>query len=109
MKKTLALILAAAFATVSIGAGAADSTDTTPAITKETAKNLETQSGAQYKARGKVAEANEELNKGDCKTSLEGSAKRACEKSAKANAKSDKADAKTMHETEKKAIKDAAK
>ena len=49
------------------------------------------------------------LDKADCKTALEGSAKRACDKSAKAGAKGTKADAKMVHEVEEKAIKDAKK
>ena len=57
-------------------------------ITKDEAKDLKTQSEAQYKARKKVAEANEDLNKADCKAALDGAAQRACEKSAKATAKS---------------------
>ena len=57
----------------------------------------------------RLAEANEDLNKADCKNSLDGAAKRACEKSAKMQAKSEKADAKTVHEQEKKAISNAAK
>lgn len=75
-----------------------------PTITKSEAKNLKTDSEAQYDARKKVAEANESLNKADCKTSLDGSAKRACEKSAKQHAKSQKADAKTLHEAEEQTI-----
>ncbi len=78
-------------------------------ISKTEAKDLKTQSEAQYKARKHVAEANETLGKADCKTALEGSAKRACEKGAKAAAKSDKADAKTLHEVQEQAIKDAKK
>ena len=60
-------------------------------------------------AREKSAEAKEELDKADCKTSMSGSAERACQKSAKAAAKSTKADAKTVHEAEEQAIKDAKK
>lgn len=95
--------IAAAAASFCLGAIAAE-----PTLTKDEAKDLKTQSDAQYKARKNVAEANEDLNKGDCKTALEGSAKRACEKSAKATAKSDKANAKTVHEMEKQTIKNNA-
>ena len=95
----------AAFATcLCLSSHAADAT-----ITKDQAKDLKTQSEAQYNARKKVAEANEDLNRADCKTALDGAAKRACEKSAKATAKSDKADAKTLHEVEEQRIKDAKK
>ena len=112
MKKMIAVLATAAIATLSIGSYAADATtDTTtaPAITKDQASKLKTQSTAEYKAKGKVAEANEDLNKGDCKNNLDGSAKRACDKSATAQARSEKADAKLQHESEKKAINDAAK
>lgn len=103
MYKTAQAFIAAAAASFCLGAFAAE-----PTITKDEAKDLKTQSDAQYKARKNVAEAAEDLNKGDCKTALEGSAKRACEKSAKAAAKSDKANAKTVHEIEKQAIKNSA-
>lgn len=105
MNRTLTTLLAAVATTVCIGAHAADS----PGISNSEAKDLKTQSEAQYAARKKVAEAGETMNKADCKTSLEGSAKRTCEKSAKAQAKSQKADAKTVHEAEESAIKDAKK
>ena len=107
MNRTLTTLLAATAAAFCIGAHAADTT--APAITKDEAKDLKTQSEAQYAARKKVAEAGETLNKADCKTALDGSAKRACEKSAKAQAKSQKADAKTLHEAEESAIKDGKK
>lgn len=104
MNKTLTTIIATTVASFCVAAHAAG-TDGTLSSTE--AKDLKTQSESQYKARKKVAEANEELNKGDCKTALEGSAKRACEKSAKAAAKSQKADAKTIHEAQEATIKDA--
>ena len=78
-------------------------------ITKDEAQDLKTQSEAQYKARKKAAEANEDLNKADCKAALDGAAQRACEKSAKATAKGHKADAKTLHQVEEQRIKDAKK
>ena len=56
-----------------------------------------------------VAEANEDLNRADCKSALEGSAKRACEKSAKHAAKSEKAAAKAVHEVQEKKIDDSKK
>ena len=126
MNKTLATILAtAAAATLSMGAYA-QSTDTAPApgtpgttttttVTTETtetklvpapglthseAKDAKIQSEAQYKARKNIAEANHDLNKGDCKTSTDGAVKRACEADARAQEKKDKADAKLIHKTE---------
>lgn len=101
-------IVAAAVASFCLSAFAADpGTAPDSSLTKTEAKDLKTQSDAHYRARKNVAEANEDLAKGDCKVALEGSAKRACEKSAKASAKSDKADAKTVHEVEKQGIKDS--
>jgi DNA-directed RNA polymerase subunit K/omega len=98
------LLIAAAATAFAMTAGAAE-----PAtITKDEAKSLKAQSEGQYKARKNVAEANEDLNRADCKSALEGSAKRACEKSAKHTAKSDKAATKAVHEVEEKKI-DAAK
>lgn len=110
MNKLVSITLAALAASLCLSAGAADNDKTAaPGLARTEAKDLKTQSEADYNARKKVAEANEVLNKADCKTALEGSAKRACEKSAKAAAKSHKADAKTVHEIEEKAIKDAKK
>jgi hypothetical protein len=108
MTRTLTTLLAALATTLCIGARAADAPAGT-GISKAETKDLKTQSEAQYDARKKVAEANETLNKADCKSALDGAAKRACESSAKAAAKSQKADAKTVHEVEEKAIKDAKK
>ena len=102
--KTLSALVAVCAASFCLSTQAADAT-----IAKDQAKDMKTQSEAQYQARKKVADANEDLNRADCKTALEGAAKRACEKSAKATAKSDKADAKTLHETEEQRIKDAKK
>ena len=104
--KTITTVIAAVAAAFSLTlAQAADDA----AVSKSEAKDLKTQSEAQYKARQKVAEAKEDLDKADCKTSLSGSAERACKKSAKAAAKSRKADAKTVHEAEEQAIKDSKK
>lgn len=103
--KIISAMLAAFAASLYLTAGAADDSS----LTRTEAKDLKTQSEAQYKARKKVTEANEDLNKADCKTALEGAAKRACEKSAKAAARSHKADAKTVHEVEEQAIKDGKK
>jgi len=104
--KTIATLLVATAAALSMTLAQADDN---AGVSKTEAKDLKTQSEAQYKARQKVAEAKEDLDKADCKTSLSGSAERACKKSAKAAAKSRKADAKTVHEAEEQAIKDAKK
>lgn len=110
MNKTISATLAAVAAAFCLSAQAADADKTTnPTLSNSEAKDLKVQSEGQYKARKKVAEANEELNKADCKTALEGSAKRACEKSAKQAAKSQKAGAKTVHEAEEATIKDMKK
>ena len=103
------LVIIAVSLCLSAGAADSDKTATAPVLDRTEAKDLKTQSEASYKARKKVAEANEVLNKADCKTTLEGSSRRACERSAKAAAKSHKADAKTVHEIEEKAIRDAKK
>lgn len=110
-KNTASAFIAAAAATFCLSAVAADPATpaSDPALTQGEAKDLKTQSEAHYKARKNIAEANEDLARGDCKTALEGSAKRACEKSAKASAKSDKAAAKAVHEIEEQKIKDAIK
>ena len=103
--KTLSAVVAAVAACFCLTAHAADGAT----ITKDQAKDLKTQSDGQYKARKNVAEANEDLNRANCKTALDGAAQRACEKSAKATEKSQKADAKTVHKMEKQAIDDAKK
>ena len=100
------LLIAAASTAFAMTAIAADPAGT---ITKEEAKSLKAQSDGQYKARKNVAEANEDLNRADCKAALEGSAKRACEKSAKHAAKSEKAAAKAVHEVQEKKIDDSKK
>jgi len=107
-KKTSSILILTAASAFCLTAVAAEP-GTNATVSKEEAKALKTQSDAQYKARKNVAEANEDLNKGDCKTALEGSAKRACVKSAKASAKNDKAAAKTLHEIEEQKIKDSTK
>lgn len=103
----LSAALAAAMLTLGAPAQAADDATSGSGLTKTEAKDLKAQSEGNYKARKKVAEADEALDKADCKAALDGSAKRACDKTAKYDAKSDKAAAKTVHEVEKKAIKDA--
>ena len=111
MNKTISTVIAASAAWLCLSAQAADTEKTAPeaGLTRSEAKDLKNQSEAQFKARKKVAEAKEELNKADCKSALDGSAKRACDQSAKAAAKSEKADAKTVHEVQEKAIKDSKK
>jgi hypothetical protein len=95
---------------VLISAQAADTPATSDAkITRSEAKDLKTQSDAQYKSNKKIVEAGEEQNKADCKTSLDGGAERSCVKSAKAAAKSDKYGAKAVHQMQDKAIDDAKK
>ena len=129
MNKTLVTYLAtAAVATFSIGAQAQDAqpapgtpgtttttttvtTDTVetrmvpaPGITKSQAKDLKTESKADYKARKNIAEANHDLNKGDCKVNTDGAVERACKADARAQEKKDKADAKLIHKTEQQDI-----
>src|ERR1700743_2527221 len=101
MNKSLATLLAtAAAAGFSMGAYAQDAqpapgtpgttttttvtTETTetklvpaPTVSKSEAKDLKTQSAAQYKARKNIAEANHDLNKGDCKVNADGAVERA--------------------------------
>ena len=131
MNKTLATLLAtAAAATFSIGAYA-QSTDAAPApgtpgtttttttvttdtietkmvpapgVTHKEAKDLKTESKADYKARKNIAEANHDLNKGDCKVHTEGAVERACKADARAQEKKEKADAKLIHKTEQQDI-----
>ena len=71
-----------------------------PGLTHSEAKDAKIQSTADYKARKNIAEANHDLNKADCKTSSEGSVKRACESDARAQEKKEKADAKLIHKQE---------
>jgi hypothetical protein len=126
MNKSLATLIAtAAAAGFSLGAYA-QSTDTTPApgtpgttttttVTTETtetklvpaptvshseAKDLKTESKAEYKARKNIAEANHDLNKADCKINADGAVERACKADARAQEKKEKADAKLIHKQE---------
>ena len=131
MNKTLATLLAAtAAASFSLGAQAQDAavqpgtpgtttttttvtTDTTetrvvppaPGLTHSQAKDLKAQSTAEYKARKNIAEANHDLNKGDCKVNADGAVERACKADARALERKQKADAKLIHEQEKADIK----
>ena len=131
MNKSIATLLATtAAATFSIGAYA-QSTDTTPApgtpgtttttttvttdtietrmvpapgVTKSQAKDLKTESKADYKARKNIAEANHDLNKADCKVNSDGAVERACKADARAQERKEKADAKLIHKTEQQDI-----
>jgi hypothetical protein len=76
-----------------------------PSPLSQGAKDAQTHSKAEYKARKKIAEANQDLNKAECETSADGSVERACKKEAKASSKQDKAEAKTIYETEKQQIR----
>jgi hypothetical protein len=133
MNKTLATLFAAtAAAGISLGAqaqgaqpqpqpGTPGTTTTTTTITTDTtetkvipaapglthpqAKDLRVQSTADYKARKNIAEANHDLNKGDCKVNADGAVERACKADARAQEKKEKADAKLIHEQEKADIK----
>lgn len=108
-KKLLATLIAASF---TCGVAVAQSTPNvidspaSPNVPSQAAKDAKTQSKAEYKARKKVAEAQEDLNKADCEVSSDGAVERACKKEAKAQSKQDKAHAKTTYETEKQQIKE---
>ena len=71
-----------------------------PGVTKSEAKDLKTESKAEYKARKNIAEAHHDLNKADCKVNSEGAVERACKADARAQEKKDKADAKLIHKQE---------
>jgi len=108
MNKTLATLIAVTAACYGLAANAADAgaaSAAAPALSKQETKDLKTQSDATYKARKKVADANHELNKGDCEVAADGSTERACKKDARAVQKQEKAEAKVVHEAEKDAIK----
>jgi hypothetical protein len=75
-----------------------------PGITKSQAKDLKTESKADYKARKNIAEANHDLNKGDCKVNTDGAVERACKADARAQEKKEKADAKLIHKPEQQDI-----
>jgi hypothetical protein len=131
MNKSLATLLAAAeAATLSLGAhaqstqampapGTPGTTTTTttvttdtvetkmvpaPGITRSQARDLKTESKADYQARKNIAEANHDLNKADCKTNADGAVERACKSDARAQERKEKADAKLIHETEQQDI-----
>ena len=101
MKTLFAALIAATLVSPSLPALAQEQ----PAINKQEAKDLNTQSKAEYEARKDLADANHELNKADCEITADGSAERACKKEAKAVRKAQKAEAKQIHESDKQAIK----
>ena len=115
-KKLLATLIAATF---SCGLASAQTSNNNaivdqpganaPSPLSQDAKDAQTHSKAEYKARKKIADANKDLSKAECETSADGAVERACKNEAKAAAKQDKAEAKTIYETEKKQIKDADK
>jgi hypothetical protein len=75
-------------------------------LTSEQARDLKTQSKAEYDARKKVADAQEDLDVADCKTSnLDSKNERDCKHDAKAISKDAKKDAKQIHNNEKADIK----
>jgi hypothetical protein len=71
-----------------------------PGVTRAEAKDLKTQSTAEYKARKNIAEANHDLAKADCKVNASGAVERACKSDARAQEKKDKADANLIHKQE---------
>lgn len=77
-------------------------------ISRTEAKEMKAQSEGTYKARAKVAEANEALGKANCE-SMSGSARRACKSEANYVAKAEKARAKMVHELEEQQIKASKK
>jgi hypothetical protein len=99
MNKTLIAILTATAALCSVGAYADE------ALTHSEAADQKTEAKADYKADKKVANANRDTNKADCKVTTSGGVERACKKDAKARAKVDKADAKLDYKGDKADIK----
>ncbi len=103
------LAIAGLLAAFTLPAYAAADAKADAGLTRTEAKDLKTQSEADYKAQKKAVDANAELAEADCKTSLDGSPQRACKKAVKHHAKAAKAEAKMVHEAEEKAIRDAKK
>ena len=71
-----------------------------PGVSHKEAKDMKTESKADYKARKNIAEANHDLNKADCKVTTDGAVERACKADARAQEKKEKADAKLIHKQE---------
>ena len=107
MNASLKAILVTTAACLSLGAYAADETITspTPPLTKQEARDLKTQSNAEYKARKDITEAQKELEVADCKTALDGKDERDCKHNAKEAAKESKRTAKDIYKQEKADIK----
>lgn len=100
----IALVATAAY--VTLPAIAADEVHPATPITKEEARDLKTESKAEYKARKKVTEAQKELEVADCKTSgLDSKEERDCKKEAKDAAKDAKKHAKEIYKDDKSTIK----
>ena len=103
MNKTLIALLAAATATLSLGAWADDP------MTHSEAGAAKAQAKADYKADKAQAKADYHANKADCERHTEGAVDRACKHDAKAQAKVDKADAKLDYKQDKADIKSDTK
>lgn len=109
MNANIKTILAAG--TLGLSLSMAHAVDTiTPAtegkLTSEQARDLKTESKAEYKARKKVADAQEGLDVADCKTSgLDSKNERDCKHDAKEASKAAKKEAKQIHKDEKSDIK----
>ncbi|RZL03112.1 MAG: hypothetical protein EOP36_06190 [Rubrivivax sp.] len=98
--------------TLGLSLSFAHAADTTPPttndgkLTSEQARDLKTESKAEYKARKKVAEAQEGLDVADCKTSnLDSKNERDCKHDAKQMSKESKKEAKQIYKEEKADIK----
>ena len=75
-------------------------------ITRQEARDLKTESKAEYKARKKVTDAQKVLDIADCKTAgLEPKEQRDCKKEAKDAAKAAKKEAKEIYKEDKAEIK----
>ena len=98
MNKTLIALLAAAVATLSLGAQA----DT---VTQSQADAQKTVAKGDYKADKAQAKTDYNANRQECKDSTSGAVERACKKDAKAQEKQDKADAKLDYKQDKADIK----
>lgn len=106
MNASFKAILVTTAAAFSLAAYAADTAvEATPPLTKQEAKDLKTDSKADYKARKNITEAQKELDLADCKTSgLDSKTERDCKKAAKESAKSSKHEAKEIYKQEKEDI-----
>lgn len=106
IKATLQAILVTTAAYLSFPAMADTGTPATPGLTKQEAKDLKTESKADYKARNKITDAQKDLDLADCKTSgLDSKTERDCKKDAKDSAKASKKHSKDIYKDEKADIK----